>query len=113
MIKSYTGEFIATQCKEVEYKERLHEYYSWKPQKPDRGAFNNIVKTSRKKKGVYEMLLKYDFAYGNRKNMVNKKYHGYRIGNCIIAEGEDPTCLMICDDAKIRVVKEKDIVWIL
>jgi hypothetical protein len=87
--------------------------YNWDLQKSmfyiDRVAFNKC-KTSRKRKGLSFMLagcISVYKKYQGEIKTINKKHHGF-----IIAHTFDEGLVVICDDAKMRFVKECDIVYL-
>lgn len=72
----------------------------------DRVAFNKC-KTSRKRKGLSLMLadcISVYKKYQGETKTTNKKHHGF-----IIAHTFDGWSMVICDDAKLRFVKESDV----
>jgi hypothetical protein len=74
-----------------------------------RVAFNKC-NTSRKRKGLSLMLADYISVYKKYQGeikTINKKHHGF-----IIAHTFDEGLVVICDDAKMRFVKECDIVYL-
>lgn len=75
----------------------------------DRVAFNKC-KTSRKRKGLSVMLTNFQSSYNRNQGeikTINKKHHGFVIGHTI-----DGGLGVICDDAKLRFVKESDVVYL-
>ena len=75
----------------------------------DRVAFNKC-KTSRKRKGLDHMRDNYQVVYTKHQGeikTINKKHHGF-----IIAHTFDEGLVVICDDAKLRFVKESDVVYL-
>lgn len=75
----------------------------------DRVAFNKC-KTSRTRKGLDFMLADYQEVYKKNQGDIkttNKKHHGF-----IIAHTFDRGLMVICDDAKLRFVKESDVVYL-
>lgn len=88
--------------------ERKNEY-NWDLPKSmfhvDRVAFNKC-KTSRKRKGLDSMLATFQSSYKRNHveiKTINKKHHGFVTANTI-----DGGLVVICDDAKMRFVKESD-----
>ena len=75
----------------------------------DRVAFNKC-KTSRKRKGLDLMrddCQKVYTKYQGEIKTTNKKYHGFVTGHTF-----DEGLMVICDDAKLRFVKESDVVYL-
>jgi hypothetical protein len=75
----------------------------------DRVAFNKC-KTSRKRKGLDRMIDNYQKVYMKYQGEIkttNKKHHGF-----VVAHTFDEGLLVICDDAKMRFVKESDVVYL-
>lgn len=92
--------------------ERKNEY-NWDLPKSmfyvDRVAFNKC-KTSRKRKGLDCMLATFQSSYERNQGEIkttNKKHHGF-----VIAHTIDRGLTVICDDAKLRFVKESDVVYL-
>jgi hypothetical protein len=75
----------------------------------DRVAFNKC-KTSRKRKGLDLMLANHISVYERNQGeikTINKKHHGFVTGHTL-----DGGVAVICDDAKLRFVKESDVVYL-
>jgi plasmid replication initiation protein len=75
----------------------------------DRVAFNKC-KTSRKRKGLDCMLATFQSSYERNQGeikTINKKHHGFVTGHTL-----DGGVAVICDDAKLRFVKESDVVYL-
>lgn len=75
----------------------------------DRVAFNKC-KTSRKRKGLDLMIANYQEVYMKYQGEIkttNKKHHGF-----VTAHTFDEGLVVICDDAKMRFVKESDVVYL-
>ena len=75
----------------------------------DRVAFNKC-KTSRKRKGLDLMRDNYQEVYTKYQGeikTINKKHHGFVIANMV-----NGGLMVICDDAKLRFVKESDVVYL-
>jgi hypothetical protein len=75
----------------------------------DRVAFNKC-KTSRKRKGLNLILADHILVYKETQGeikTINKKYHGF-----VTAHTIDEGLMVICDDAKLRFVKENDVVYL-
>lgn len=75
----------------------------------DRVAFNKC-KTSRKRKGLDCMLATFQSSYERNQGeimTINRKHHGF-VAAHTINEG----LMVICDDAKLRFVKENDVVYL-
>jgi hypothetical protein len=74
-----------------------------------RVAFNKC-KTSRKRKGLDFMLATFQSSYksyhGEIKT-INRKHHGF-----VTANTPNGGLRVICDDAKLRFVKESDVVYL-
>jgi hypothetical protein len=97
-------------------EERLNnkeQEYNWDFPKSmfhvDRVAFNKC-KTSRKRKGLALMLSNYQGVYMKYQGEIkttNKKHHGFVVGHTF-----DEGLMVICDDAKLRFVKESDVVYL-
>lgn len=92
--------------------ERKNEY-NWDLPKSmfhvDRVAFNKC-KTSRKRKGLDRMIANYQevyMKYHGEIKTTNKKHHGF-----VTAHTFDGGLVAICDDAKMRFVKENDVVYL-
>lgn len=76
---------------------------------PVRVAFNKC-KTSRKREDLVRMLCEYQAfynLYNKETKITNKKHHGFIIGNIV-----NGGFAVICDDAKMRFVKESDVVYL-
>lgn len=76
---------------------------------PVRVAFNKC-KTSRKRNGLVRMLCEcqaFYNIYNKETKITNKKHHGFIIGNIV-----NGGYMVICDDAKMRFVKESDVVYL-
>lgn len=74
-----------------------------------RVAFNKC-KTSRKRKGLDCMLATFQSSYKRNQGeikTINKKHHGFVIANMV-----NGGLMVICDDAKLRFVKESDVVYL-
>lgn len=74
-----------------------------------RVAFNKC-KTSRKRKGLDFMLSTFQSCYKRNQGeikTINRKHHGF-----VTAHTIDGGLRVICDDAKIRFVKESDAVYL-
>jgi hypothetical protein len=74
---------------------------------PIRVAFNKC-RTSRERKGLDRLLFEYQAfynLYNKDTKITNKKHHGFLLG--FNDKGE---LVVICDDSKMRFVKECDIV---
>lgn len=74
-----------------------------------RVAFNKC-KTSRKREGLLKMLCEcqaFYNIYNKETKITNKKHHGFIIGNIV-----NGGYAVICDDAKLRFVKESDVVYL-
>ena len=74
-----------------------------------RVAFNKC-KTSRKRKGLDCMLATFQSSYKRNQGeikTINKKHHGFVVAN--MANGG---LMVICDDAKLRFVKDSDVVYL-
>ena len=95
--------------KEERLNNNLWEY-KWYLPHTDRVAFNKC-KTSRKRKGLDYMLAIFQASYENTNQgeikTINKKHHGFVIGHTF-----DGGLAVICDDVKIRFVKDSDVVYL-
>ena len=93
----------------MEHPTTHEEAFNWELPKSmyrvSRVAFNKC-KTSRRRKGLAQMLSIYRSGYGEIKT-TSKKHHGFIVGNLV-----NEQVLVICDDAKLRFVKESDVVYL-
>lgn len=80
----------------------------------DRVAFNKCVRTSRKRKGMAELLSRFRFNDKRVKYDESKRFHGYILGNCAteIGSNNGQCYAVICDDCKLRLVSDKQITWL-
>ena len=102
----------------MEEKKEFEYYTLDKRSYIDRVAFNKCVSTSRKRKGMAELLSRFRVSDKRENGLIkydeSKKFHGYRLGNCAteIGSNNGQCYMVICDDCKLRLVSDKQITWL-